>query len=148
MPTQGACQPASTAECDPFCRGGLTDLTLTWPNLKTIGVNRRLSFPHHRVDALHCPSSVECFRLETAEATCWVVVLRASYALPRLPSSAVCGWLHAAVISLRVPSPVRWRGRLALASWHPGISRQIGLFEFYTTAQLAVATKGAAFRPL
>lgn len=48
-----------------------------------------------------------------------------------------------------LPSALAWPSCPGiLASWHPGISRQIGLLKFYTTAQLAVATKGAAFRSL
>lgn len=90
------------------------------------------------MDTLRCPSPVECFRPETAEATYWVEVLRASYALPLF---AVFGWLHAAVISLRVPLP----SALACPSC-PGILpfRQPGILEAYTSDQLATATKGAS----
>lgn len=73
------------------------------------------------------------------------MVLRASYALPRLLSSAVCGWLQAAVISLRVPSPVRWR---AVLPWHLAPTGPPWGLHFTGTAQLATATKGAAFRSL
>lgn len=72
-------------------------------------------------------------------------VLRASYALPRLPSSAVCGWLQAAVISLRVPSPVRWR---AVLPWHHANLATSKSTILLSSAQLAAATKGPAFRSL